>query len=65
MREIYRKFKILFDAASQVRETLFVIFDVDFQAINLIINNAKLIIIIYFIAKLRDVIVKSDYNFRN
>ena len=29
------------------------------------INNAEVIIIIHFIAKLRDVIVKSGYNFRS
>ena len=29
------------------------------------INNAKVVIIIYFIAELRDIIVKSNYNFRS
>ena len=51
LRETYRKFKISFDA--------------DFQATAFMINNVKVIIIIHFIAELRDVIVKSNYNFRN
>ena len=45
-----------FDATSQIINISFAI---------LITNNAKVITIIYSIAELRDVIVKSGYNFRN
>ena len=79
LRKTYRKFKIIFDADSQARETSFAIYDVtfqtreisfvvsdaDFQVTALIINNVKMITIIHFIVELRDIIVKSDYNFRN
>ena len=51
LRETYRKFKISFEAV--------------FDVAALIINNADVITIIHFIAKLRDVIAKSGYNFRN
>ena len=57
--ETCRKFKLSFEAAFditfQINNTLFVIF---------MINNAK-IVIIHFIAKLRDAIFRSNYNFRN
>ena len=29
------------------------------------INNVEIVIIIHFIIELRDVIIRSDYNFRN
>ena len=66
MRETCRKFKITFDAAF---EAVSVIFDITFQInetsfVALIINNAKVVIIIYFIAELRDVVIKSGYNFK-
>ena len=51
LRKIYRKFKMSFEAT--------------FDVTALIINNVNVIIIIHFIAKLRDVIAKSGYNFHN
>ena len=67
MRKTYRKFKITFDA---VFETTFIIFDTTFQAretsfVIFMINNAEVVTIIYFIIELRDVILRSGYNFRN
>ena len=56
LRETCRKFKIFFETVFDV---------VAFDVIALIINNAKVAIIIYSIAKLRDIIVKPGYNFRN
>ena len=58
LRKICRKFKIIIealDAPFQVNEISFIIS---------IINNAE-VVIIHFIAKLHNAIVKSNYNFRN
>ena len=51
LRETYRKFKMSFEAT--------------FDIVVFMINNANVITIIYSIAKLRDIIAKSNYNFRN
>ena len=51
LRGTCRKFKVFFEAA--------------FDVVVLMTNNANVVTIIHFIAKLRDVIVKSGYNFRN
>ena len=59
LRENCWKFKISFETFNvtfQINNTLFVIF---------MINNAKVITIIHFIVKLRNVINRSNYNFRN
>ena len=56
LREIYRKFKIIFDITSQVN---------NISSVAFMVNNVKVVTIIYFIVELRDVIVKSSYNFRN
>ena len=56
LRKTYRKFKMFFE----------IVFDVAaFDTVVFMINNAEVIIIIHSIAKLRDVIIKSKYNFRN
>ena len=77
MRETYRKFKIFFetafetfDATFQTRETSFAIYNATFQINETsfaapIINNVKIVIIIYFIVELCDIIAKPSYNFRN
>ena len=40
-------------------------FEAAFDITVFMINNANVVTIIHFIAKLRDVIVKSGYNFRS
>ena len=68
LRETCRKFKIFFETAFESSDAAFGVFDAIFQISGFavfMINNAKVITIIYFIAKLRDAIVKSNYNFRN
>ena len=56
LRETCRKFKVFFDIISQVGNIS--------SAVSMA-NNAEVATIIHFIAKLRDVIAKPDYNFRN
>ena len=63
LRKTCRKFKIIFETASGAFDATFQINETSSAAP--IINNAKVITIIHFIAELRDVIAKSDYNFRN
>ena len=54
LRGTCRKFKTIIEAPEAA-----------FDIITPITNNAKVVTIIHFIAKLRDVIVKPGYNFRN
>ena len=51
LRETCRKFKVFFESV--------------FDVAALMANNANVVTIIHFIAKLRDVIAKPGYNFRN
>lgn len=67
LRKNCRKFKI-----NRIFENFNVIFKINEISKNslkkfvvFIINNVKIITIVYFIIKLRDEIVKFNYNFRN
>ena len=56
LRETCRKSKVFFDIISQAG---------NISSAAPMVNNAEVTTIIHFIAKLRDVIAKPDYNFRN
>ena len=68
LRKTYRKFKIIFDVIFKAFDVIFEIDEISIsfeKSVAFIINNIKIIIIIHFIVELRDVIIKSGYNFRN
>ena len=74
MRKTCRKFKIFFETTSRAFDAAFKTISKTFNAVfqvratsfvGFMINNVKVVTIIYFIVELRDVIIKSSYNFRN
>ena len=65
-KTVFEVFETIFEAFDATFEIYVLTFKIEFEKFAIfIINNVEIVIIIYFIIKLRNIIIKSNYNFRN